>query len=200
MPKALAAILRTLGWMVRFISRQERGFSLVELMVVVAIIGILAAIAVPNFQKFTAKSKQTEAKVALLGIYAAEKAFQAEWTIYQGGFGSIGYNPVGVYRYSHGFGGNVALPANYPTGAGTTPTDISTGVAAVCGTVAAPVSGCSLVTGPVAPGAVTGTITAAPAATFLAQARGDIDGDATIDVWTMNQNKQLLQATDDVNN
>src|ERR1700730_14133065 len=94
--------------------RNNKGFSLVELMVVVAIIGILAAIAVPNYQRFTAKSKQTEAKSNLSAIYSAERAFYAEWQTFQGGFATIGYQPTGSLRYQHGFTANIALPINHP--------------------------------------------------------------------------------------
>ncbi|WP_414645174.1 type IV pilin protein, partial [Candidatus Deferrimicrobium sp.] len=49
----------------------KKGFTLIELMIVVAIIGILAAIAIPNFLRFQAKSKQSEAKTNLGGIFTA---------------------------------------------------------------------------------------------------------------------------------
>ena len=43
----------------------DTGMSLVELMIVVAIIGILSSVAIPNFKKYQAKSKTSEAKLQL---------------------------------------------------------------------------------------------------------------------------------------
>ncbi len=54
------------------------GFSLVELMVVVAIIGTLASIALPKFQAFQAKAKQAEVKTNLSGIYTFQLSYQGE--------------------------------------------------------------------------------------------------------------------------
>ncbi|HEX7675669.1 MAG TPA: prepilin-type N-terminal cleavage/methylation domain-containing protein [Bdellovibrio sp.] len=92
----------------------QRGFSLVELMVVVAIIGVLASIAIPNIQKYIAKARQTEAKTNLSSIYTSEKAFYAEYTAYHSMFGAIGYSPEGLLRYNVGFAGAItdAGPTN----------------------------------------------------------------------------------------
>jgi type IV pilus assembly protein PilA len=59
-----------------------KGFTLIELMIVVAIIGILAAIAVPNFVKFQCRSKQSEAKTNLKSMYVAQEAYRAEFDEY----------------------------------------------------------------------------------------------------------------------
>jgi type IV pilus assembly protein PilA len=56
----------------------QKGFTLIELMIVVAIIGILAAIAIPNFLTYQAKAKSSEAKTNLNGIRTSEIAFFAE--------------------------------------------------------------------------------------------------------------------------
>ena len=58
--------------------KSQKGFTLIELMIVVAIIGILAAIAIPNFLAYQAKAKQSEAKVSLGAIFTSVVAFQAE--------------------------------------------------------------------------------------------------------------------------
>ncbi|MBI3179248.1 MAG: prepilin-type N-terminal cleavage/methylation domain-containing protein, partial [Deltaproteobacteria bacterium] len=59
--------------MTEFKRRLSRGFTLIELMIVVAIIGILALIAIPNFMKFQAKAKQSEAKTNLKAYYTGAK-------------------------------------------------------------------------------------------------------------------------------
>jgi type IV pilus assembly protein PilA len=80
----------------------KRGFTLIELMIVVAIIGILAAIAIPNFLKFQAKSKQSEAKTNLKAIYVAETGYFGENNVYAD-FATVNWVPVGkklIYAYS----------------------------------------------------------------------------------------------------
>jgi len=76
--------------------QSKSGFSLVELMVVVAIIGILATIAVPNFQRFQARAKQASAKTELTGIYTAQKAFYVEYNSYTPDMQLSGFVPEGI--------------------------------------------------------------------------------------------------------
>jgi type IV pilus assembly protein PilA len=85
----------------------RRGFTLVELMVVVAIIGILASIAIPNFTKQQAKARQSEAKIALASIYTVEQSFSAENSSYTACLSNIGYAPTTGSKlyYSTGFNG-----------------------------------------------------------------------------------------------
>ncbi|TKS61603.1 MAG: hypothetical protein EWM72_00351 [Nitrospira sp.] len=58
--------------------RKQEGFTLIELMIVVAIIGILAAIAIPNFMEYQRKSRTSEAKTNTTSIKTAQMTFQGE--------------------------------------------------------------------------------------------------------------------------
>ncbi len=62
--------------------QKHYGFTLIELMIVVAIIGILASIAIPNFLKFQAKAKQSEAKGNLGFLHTAMVAYFGESNTY----------------------------------------------------------------------------------------------------------------------
>ena len=76
-------------------SRSQQGFSLTELMIVVAIIGVLAAIAIPNFLKSQARAKQSEAKNNLVAIHTGEIAYFAEYNGYIDDFNAIGFAVTG---------------------------------------------------------------------------------------------------------
>jgi type IV pilus assembly protein PilA len=89
----------------------QSGFTLVELMVVVAIIGLLSSVAIPNFRKYQAKSKMAEAKLNLASIYIAESAFFSNYNIYMICLAYMGYDPRPVEAsryYATGFFPTVA--------------------------------------------------------------------------------------------
>ena len=66
----------------KFLGKSKKGFTLIELMIVVAIIGILAAIAIPNFIRFQLKAKTSEGKVNIAAIRTAEEAYFSEFGVY----------------------------------------------------------------------------------------------------------------------
>lgn len=55
--------------------RSQQGFTIIELMIVVAILGILAAVAIPSFQNYQWKSKRSEAYVNLGALARTQKAY-----------------------------------------------------------------------------------------------------------------------------
>lgn len=73
--------------------RQQKGFTLVELMVVVAIIAIIAAIAFPSYQESVRKSRRTEARDMLLN---AAQALERRYTT-NNSYGGLNVAKTGTY-------------------------------------------------------------------------------------------------------
>lgn len=85
--------------------KNNKGFTLVELMIVVAIIGILAAVAIPQFDKYQAKSRASEARLNLTALYTAETSVIAEEDRYVTCLANIGFAQpaLGSNYYAYGF-------------------------------------------------------------------------------------------------
>lgn len=176
--------------------KNQKGFSLVELMVVVAIIGILAAIGIPSMQKYMAKARQSEAKTTLSSLYTTEKAFFAEYNIYTGDFGALGFQPEGQLRYEAGFAGAGTLtPSSYGY------TGSTTGLFTVSTVCDAPGTGVGARTRPciMTAESLSADITDATnptQGTFIAAASALIytgNGNTQADVWLIDQDKNLRQ-------
>jgi type IV pilus assembly protein PilA len=82
----------------------DKAFSMSELMVVIAIVTTLAAIGIPRYSKFQAKTKQSEAKLSLSALFTAEESFKQEWNQFSVTLSNIGYSVQGSrLRYKTGF-------------------------------------------------------------------------------------------------
>ena len=152
---------------------KEKGFTLIELMIVVAILGILAAIAIPNFMRFQAKSKQSEAKTNLGAIGTTAESFRSEKDTYVATWAELGWAPQGTTRYAYYYSGYDTAITSDGALAGTpitaaapcVPADPTTGLAAVG---------------------------------FIAGASGQIDSDIACDDWTYDQTRTLTNTSNDV--
>lgn len=85
--------------MPKYKARHRLGFTLVELMIVVAIVGVLGTIGVPTFRRLIQKSKQSEAKVLLGSMYRLEAAFYGEFETYGNNFKLMGFELDGNPSY-----------------------------------------------------------------------------------------------------
>jgi type IV pilus assembly protein PilA len=101
---------------------RKKGFTLIEMMIVIAIIALLATIAIPNYINFQKRAKTAEAKANLGSIRTTEEAYKAEhdvyrtapanpgsipsattaaWTTGDADWEAIGFEPKGDVRYQY---------------------------------------------------------------------------------------------------
>jgi type IV pilus assembly protein PilA len=171
-----------------------RGFTLLELMVTIAIVGILSAISLPNFLKLQARAKQTEVKANLRALADLEKAYYQEFDSYTPYVGQLGFSPERGNRYAY-------LLASSPT------FDNRTGTMAYTTTNATAISvdTFSFVTQTSNPSftaesgcAYSVYVYTGEAGSFTAAAVGNVDGDYTTDQWSISSDSRDMSTCADV--
>ena len=188
---------------------KKKGFTLIELMIVVAIIGILAALAIPNFIRFQARSKQSEVKANLKAAFTAQRSYFQEHDSYSSCIKKIGFAPERGNRYRYTLNttartdedcsttelrdtdtGTVDLTGRdgdiladefkYGTGVGIKAADAAKPIVAYTPAVPA---GTNIQVTPNLVGVFAAPNVADPSASFGVGAHGDIDSDTNLDLW-----------------
>ena len=165
--------------------RGKKGFTLIELMIVVAIIGILAAIAIPNFLKFQAKSKTSEARTNLAAIFTGQTSYFSEANVF-GDFSGIGWGPTGTPRYHYTLDG--ALTGNTATNVGANAT----------GLINVGWTGSFNGQNPSGASYQPNLDTTAGNSHYTAGAIGQVDNDPDADCWAINENRNLVWTASDI--
>jgi type IV pilus assembly protein PilA len=78
-------------------SKKEEGFTLIELMIVIAIIGILAAIAIPQFSAYRKRSYNAAAEADLRNAATAQEAYFVDFSTYKSPVANIMGGTYGLY-------------------------------------------------------------------------------------------------------
>lgn len=95
------------------VRRKMHGITLMELMIVVVIVGILAAVGYPNYRDFVARAKRTEAKAALLQIATNQERFYLNNNTYTVDLTALGFPVAGTYTTASGsYNVSIAAGAN----------------------------------------------------------------------------------------
>lgn len=196
----------------------NEGFTLVELMVVVSIIGILSAVAIPNFKSYQAKSKTSEAKLQLASMYSAETALQSDFDSFGTCLAFAGYSaPTRGNYYALGFSAQNAIADGLVDGAAGGTACGTDGAASA--TVAANRNvagiGTSVALADIGNGLIPVDIAGTPADKtgvgvgdkgdwFIIGAVGIINSSATVvatdsDKWIIDENKSLVNVQSGVN-
>jgi type IV pilus assembly protein PilE len=92
-------------------AKKNKGFTLIELMIVIVIIGILATIAYPAYQRYITRTKRTDAKMALLALQQQLEKYRANCPLYATTIATTGSCVTGNYSLENAAAVSGVIPS-----------------------------------------------------------------------------------------